>query len=393
MTTKTAAARRPRKAAREPFIIDGNTLTLLTSGRQRYEALIGMIDGAERSLRVLYYIFTDDECGRAVRGALERAAQRGVDVDMIVDGFGSALPANFFSGLEADGADICRFLPRYGRRYLLRNHQKLVLADEARVLIGGFNVEDDYFDDTHGWRDLGLCIEGPAAKRLVGYFDALRRWTHQKNSRISALRNILARHGDARGGKVRWLLGGPTRRLSAWALDLRKELATATRVDIISAYFAPNPKMMRAVERVVARGGQARVITPAKSDHAIAVGAARHTFARLLRRGVRVFEYQAHKLHTKLFVLDDHAQIGSANFDMRSLYLNLELMVRIEDQGFADYMRSYFDGELQNSDEVTAVEHAKAGMLDRFRWGAAYFIMAVVDANVTRRLNFGIDGK
>ena len=389
----SAAPRRPSKSTQPAFEIDGNVLNLLVSGVERRAALLAMIAGAETSLRILYYIFCDDQVGREVRDAMVAAAARGVDVRLIVDGFGSDVPPTFFDGLRQAGGDVCQFLPRYGRRYLLRNHQKLVLADERRVLIGGFNVQDDYFDDKKGWRDLGLRLEGPAAKRLVPYFEALRRWTHQSRPSIRALRRMLARTGDARGGKVRWLLGGPTRRLSAWALDLKREMERADNVDIISAYFAPNPKMLRALEGIVARGGRARVITPSKSDHSIAVAAARHTFHRLLKRGVGVFEYAAQKLHTKLFVLDGSVQIGSANFDMRSLYLNLELMLRIEDPAFTDHVRAYFEGEIADSKHITAAAHAKAGWLDRLRWSAAYFMMAVVDTNITRRLNFGPDGK
>jgi cardiolipin synthase len=133
------------------------------------------------------------------------------------------------------------------------------------------------------------------------------------------------------------------------------------------------------------------VITPSKTDHDVAIAAARHTYHRLLSRGVRVFEYQPLKLHTKLFVIDDVVHIGSANFDVRSLFLNLEIMLRIEDKEFADHMRGYFEGELADSREINAEAHEKAGFLTRLRWAAAYYLMAVVDASVTRRLNFGVN--
>ena len=96
---------------------------------------------------MIYYIYVDDEAGRMVRQALIDAATRGVAVSVIVDGLGSehAEHNGFFEPLREAGADVCRFVPRWGRRYLLRNHQKLVLADEARAIIGGFNVEDSYF--------------------------------------------------------------------------------------------------------------------------------------------------------------------------------------------------------------------------------------------------------
>ena len=390
-TRPVTATRRPSLGRRKHFTVDGNRLTLLIAGQERLGALIGLIDGAKHNLRLLYYIYTPDGTGRVVREAMERALDRGVKVSLIVDGFGSSAPPDFFASLETKGADVCHFLPRFGRRYLLRNHQKLALADESTAIVGGFNVEDDYFDEKKGWRDLGIRIDGPAAKRLVGYFDALARWTHKPKSRLRDLRRALSRWSNPKGGSACWLLGGPTRRLSPWARTLRLDVRKAHRLDIIAAYFAPTPRMMRAIESVPKRGGVARVITPSKTDHEVAIAAARHTYHRLLSRGVEVFEYQPQKLHTKLFVIDNVVHIGSANFDVRSLFLNLEIMLRIEDQAFADHMRAYFEGEMADSHQIRPANHERAGWLTRLRWALAYYLMAVVDASVTRRLSFGVD--
>jgi cardiolipin synthase len=372
--------------------VAGNRLSLLTEGAERLEALIGLIDGARQTLRLLFYIYAADTTGTRVRDALDRAAQRGVVVTLIIDAFGSTADDAFFSALTGRGATVCRFHPRFGRRYLLRNHQKLALADEARVMIGGFNIEDDYFGTAadQSWRDVGLLLEGPAAGRLVGYYDALAAWTSGRRIRSRPLRGALERWSEL-DGPVRWLLGGPARRLSPWALGVKNDMEHARRMDMIAAYFAPNPRMLRRIERIVKAGGSARILTASKSDNNATIGAARHCYRRLLRRGVRVFEYQPTKLHTKLFVIDDVVHIGSANFDMRSLYLNLELMLRIEDAAFAQALRGYFMGELAQSTEITREAHrARSGLLDRLRWGLAYFVVAVVDYGVTRRLNFGI---
>ncbi|WP_174273295.1 phospholipase D-like domain-containing protein [Sphingomonas bacterium] len=373
------------------FAVDGNILTPLAGGGARLAALLALIRGARTSLRILYYIYCDDHVGREVRQAMSDALDRGVDVRLIVDGFGSAVPADFFDPLKDKGADICRFLPRYGRRYLLRNHQKLALADEKTAIIGGFNIEDDYFDDAKGWRDLGLIVEGPAAERITGYFDALAKWTHHDFVKLKELRRALRDWSEPSGRPVRWLFGGPMRRLSPWARTVKRDMEHARALSIIAAYFAPSPRMMRRIEGVVRRRGESRLIVPSKADHQVAIAAARHTYTRLLKRGVRIFEYQPQKLHTKLFILDDVVHIGSANFDIRSMFLNLELMLRIEDKAFAAHMRGYFDGEMADSKEITAAEHARAGWWTRTKWAAGYFIMAVLDASVTRRLNFGID--
>lgn len=388
MTEQPQAAR-----SGEIHQVGDNQLELLETGPEQRAALLALIADARRSLRLLYYIYADDDSGRAVRDTLIAALGRGVTVRLIVDGFGSGADKEFFSPLTKAGGEVCRFHPTLGRRYLLRNHQKLALADEKHVLVGGFNVEDDYFRTVAdgGWRDLGLRISGPSVTPAVHYFDALHDWTRQKRAKGRQLRRRL-QDWDSGDDTIRWLLGGPARRLSPWARALRHDLRVARRFWMIAAYFAPGPYMLRLVERAGLRG-DARVITAAKSDNAATIGAARFLYAGLLRKGVRVHEYMPTKLHTKLFVIDDVVHIGSANFDIRSLHLNLEIMVRIRDQAFADRMRGYFEGEAAQSREI-ALEEVTGWrtFTQRVRWGAAYFLVAIVDYTVTRRLNFGLDG-
>lgn len=377
----------------ETFVVAGNRLALLVEGPERLEALIALIEGAERSLRLLYYTYAADNAGRRVRGALIAALARGVSVSLVIDGFGSNLAAEFLRPLEKRGADVCRFIPRLGRRYLLRNHQKLIVADEKRAIIGGFNIQDDYFrqpGEAGAWRDLGLMVEGSAARQLTGYFDALAGWARRPKARMRALRAALRRWSQP-SGPVRWLLGGPTRRLSPWARAVKRDMHRAGRLDMVAAYFLPNPAMLRRIEAIAKRGA-ARIMTAAKSDNLATIAAARHTYRRLLKRGVEVYEYQPCKLHTKLIVVDDAVYMGSANFDMRSLYLNLEVMLRIEDRAFASHMRDFVHGELAQAERITAEAHRRRGSwLARLRWATAYFLLAVVDARLTRRLNFGIE--
>ncbi|MDP1908672.1 MAG: phospholipase D-like domain-containing protein, partial [Hyphomicrobium sp.] len=162
----------PRSAQGEPreTSVAGNRLSLLPDGPERLEALIGLIDGAKQSLRLLYYIYTPDAAGERVRDAILAAVNRGVEVALLLDGFGSAsTPHDYFDPVFGGGGRYCRFHPSYGRRYLLRNHQKMALADaetpDCKVMIGGFNIADDYFmaDGPKAWRDLALIVAGPAA--------------------------------------------------------------------------------------------------------------------------------------------------------------------------------------------------------------------------------------
>jgi cardiolipin synthase len=162
----------------------------------------------------------------------------------------------------------------------------------------------------------------------------------------------------------------------------------ARRLDIIAAYFAPAPAMMRRMGRV-ARRGRTRLLTAAKSDNNATIAAARSTYNWLLKRGVEIFEYQPTKLHTKLFVVDDVVHIGSANFDMRSLFLNLEMMLRIEDKGFAAAMRRFVDREVAASEPITLAAHRKQRTwYNRLRWALGWFIVAIADYRISRRLNF-----
>ena len=372
--------------------VDGNTLHVLTEGPARLRALVDLIDGAHNSLRLVYYIFKDDESGQRVRDALLAACARGVKVWILIDGFGSEdVPDSFFQPLVDSRCHFCRFEPRWGRRYLLRNHQKLAIADGRCVLTGGFNIADDYFGtiEDKAWRDLGLRVDGPGVACLVDYFDDLFSWARRKHGRFRGLRHLLERHSQG-DGKVRWLLGGPVARLSPWTREVRHELTTARSVDMIAAYFAPNWGMLRRIG-AIDRRGHARLITAAKSDNGATVGAARYTYWRLLRRGVQIFEYRPTKLHTKLVIFDNAVLIGSANFDMRSLYLNLEVMVRIEDMAFARLMRRYFDGEAEHSERINLAAHARRRTwFAQMRWALCYFIVATMDYNVTRRLNFGM---
>jgi cardiolipin synthase len=384
-------ANRLRGASPFSAEVDSNRLTFFPHGPDRLEALIALIDGASRTLRLLYYIFKEDRTGSRVREALLAACRRGVKVTILVDGFGTQdVPDSFYRLLEESECGFCRFEPRFGRRYLLRNHQKLVVADEERAMIGGFNIAEEYFGTVEegAWRDLGVGIHGPIVAAAAAYFDDIYAWSQAPDARLRDLRRIVQRHSRAKPGKLRWLYGGPLPRLSPWAKAINRDMLHARRLDLVAAYFAPGRPTLRRLYAVAARG-TARVITAAKSDNGATIGAARHTYWRLLRRGVEVYEYQATRLHTKLIVVDDVVHVGSANFDMRSFYLNLEVMLRIEDAEVARLMREFVDGEVADSLQVTRELHRKQrSWFNRMKWSLCYFVVATMDYNVTRRLNF-----
>jgi cardiolipin synthase len=378
----------PDRAAPIRAVIDGNRLELLESGRERLRAVLQLIETSQESVRLLFYIFKSDQSGHLVRDALVAARKRGVAVTVLLDGFGcSDIDPAFFAPVKESGGKVCQFHPRYGRRYLLRNHQKLAIADDRRAIIGGANIHDAYLVDEGSdyWRDLWLDIEGPAVGRASNYFDALYRWTLRKHAKLKDLRRLLFRFSQSRG-TLQWKFSGPFARRNPWPSTIAREIVTGSRFELISAYFSPPWAMLRRIRRLRSK---ARIITAAKSDNNATIDAARHTYARLLRRGVGMYEYRAGKLHTKLAIVDDAVHIGSSNFDLRSLYINLEIMLRIEDRAFANAVRAYFERELADCEQITAETHKeRATFWRRLKWALSYFLVTSMDYTVTRRLNF-----
>lgn len=369
--------------------VDGNRLTLLTEGPERLEALLGLIDGAQESVRLLYYMYRDDRSGELVYEAMRRAIDRGVKVSLLVDGFGAYVPNEYFTPLLDKGLSFCRFNPTFGRRYLIRCHQKLALADEKRVLIGGFNIEDSYFGSIEegAWRDLGLLVEGTAAGRLASYYDEFFRWSSVKGGKIRELNRLIRRHSEHHGA-LQWIFGGPMTRLSPWAAATSRDLLSSDDVAMIAAYFAPTRAILRRISRPGRR--RARIITAAKSDNHATIAAARYTYKNLLRRGAEIFEYQPTKLHSKLVVLDEVVHIGSSNFDIRSIYLNLEMMLRVDDPRFASLLRVYFEKELGDCKPITAEVHRqRSSWWTRIVQAISFFLVTTADYTITRRLNFG----
>ena len=366
----------------------GLSLTFYPGGRDRFDALLGLIDRAQTCLKLAFYIFATDESGTAVRDALVAAAKRGVDVRVIVDGFGASAGPAFFAPLVEAGGHFCAFAPRPLHGYLIRNHQKLVVADSRVAMLGGFNVENPYFArrGAEAWSDLGFTVEGPVIERVEGWFDQLEDWASRANAQFRAIRRKVI-EWDSGSGPVRLLIGGPTGRLSGWARCVSEDLVECDRLDMAMAYFSPSPRLSKRIRRI-GRKGQARLLLPAKSDHGATIRAARAYYSRLLRAGVRIWEFEACRLHTKLIVLDDDVYLGSANFDARSLYINLEIVLYFEDAGLAQRLRQFVDELLPAAREITPEIHARrATFWNRMRWRLALLFVVAVDYSVNRRFN------
>lgn len=377
----------------EGFGLDvaGHSFRFLLAGDERRHALVELIDSARSSLKLCFYMFQPDASGNKVRGALIRAAQRGVDVHLILDAFGSDAPRSFLGPIERAGGKVSIFQPRWNVRYLIRNHQKFVVADDRSVLTGGFNVSDHYFasPQENGWSDLGVAIQGPVVERFIDWFAQLDQWVSAGGSQFRNIRRMV-RDWNEGNGDVQLLLGGPTRITSAWARTVKRDIARADRLDMVMAYFSP-PRSIRRLIRMLSRRGRAQLVMAGKSDNTTTIAASRALYGALLRDGVEISEFDACKLHMKLLVVDDIVYLGSANFDLRSIRLNLELMVRIEDAELATRMREVVSHLAKSSKPITREWYAKrATWVNRIRWRMAWFLVSVVDYTVARRLNLGL---
>lgn len=373
------------------FQVGGHDLHLVHQPQDRLNALLQLIAMAQKSIQMFFYMFCADETGQQVRNALVMAATRGVRVQLIIDSFGSTQVSDrFFDALLDAGGEYHSFSTRKGLGYLIRNHQKMLIIDATHALVGGFNIADSYFgragDDS--WEDLGIIISGPQAQRLSDYFEDMAQASNGGNVSFRQIRNII-RQWRPGIGQVQWLLGGPTNRISPWALTFKRSLDTGKKFDIVSAYFSPSQTILRRLAKTAKRNKGSRLIMAGKTDNGATIAAARLLYRYLMRRKTRIFEYQPRPLHMKLMVIDDMVYIGSANLDIRSMFINLEIMVRVKDAGLALHMRTLIDELVSQSEEQTRVLLKKRDTIwSRFKAGIAYFLVNSVDYTIGRRIKF-----
>lgn len=391
MTTQGMQDRVATSLAPFSFVAQGQSLHFYPEGPDRLQALVRLIDQARFRLVAMFYIFGTDRSSAIVRDALTRAALRGVKVRLIIDAFGSPADERFFTAMIEAGGQCIRFQPNFNVRYLIRNHQKLVIADDARAMLGGFNIQDSYFTaaEEGGWTDLGFTIEGSAVGQLVEWYNRLEAWCLEPKRQFRGIRRLV-RNWWVPYGPVELLIGGPTTNLSPWVRRIRSDLMEAERLDMMMAYFAPSRGLWRRIKRI-GKHGKVRLVFAGKSDNPATVGATRLLMGGLLRSNVEVREYDARMLHTKLIIIDDVVYFGSANFDIRSLYLNLELVLQINDAPLAERMRELISAYEADTTLITAEGHKKrATFWSRLRWGLSWFLITAVDYTVSRRLNLGL---
>jgi cardiolipin synthase len=362
--------------------------TWFSSGREIYPAMLAAIDGARESVCLETYIFAADALGERFRAALVRARERGVRVRVLVDALGSiSLPGTFWEPLRAAGGEARLFNPLALDRLGIRNHRKLLVCDQRVAFIGGFNIAVEYDGDgvSRGWCDVGLKVVGQLVERLAATFDEMFARADFRHKRFIRLRRSTARQ-LVLSATEQLLLSGPGRAGNPFKRSLRRDLAQATNVQIMVAYFLPTWSIRRDLTRLTHRGGTVQLVLPGKSDVLISQLAGQSLYRRFLKAGVQIHEYQPQVLHAKLIIADDTVYVGSANLDPRSLDINYELMVRFNHKLLAEQARAIFAGALAHCRVITREEwRASRSIWRRLKQRWAYWLLVRIDPYVARR--------
>lgn len=361
----------------------------LRSGDQALEEMLQAIESAKRSVRLEMYIFHESPIAEKFCQALVNACQRGLRVSVLVDALGSiSLAESFWDVFKMSGGEFRWFNPLTLHRLGVRDHRKILVCDDEVAFIGGFNIAAEYHGDgvKSGWRDLGLKICGALAKELARAFDDMFRLADFRHKRFARLRKSIHQ-------KTIWtpegslLLSAPGRQRSPMQHALYSDFERAKKIQIICAYFLPTRRIRRALTDVARRGGTVQLILPGKSDVPLMRFASQSLYRRLLRAGVEVYEYQPQILHAKLVIIDDAiVYAGSANLDVRSLHLNYELLVRLENRELAREASEIFSADLERCQKIELRSWIKARTL----WGKiksrlAYLILGRLDPYVASR--------
>ena len=372
------------------FEVAGHQLHIVHDPDDRLQALLLLIESAASTITLSIYMFYNDTSGTEVRDALVAAAYRGVKVDMLIDSFGSAnTPVAFFQPIVDAGGAYHYFSSRWRLSYLIRNHQKILIVDNRHALIGGYNITDQYFGrrSDQDWEDVGVILSGPEVSRIAGYISELIEMSADGGVRLLTLRRLI-REWQPGIGALQWQVGGPTNRISPWALALKRDLQHAKSVDIVAAYFSPTQTILRRLAKAVRGGGQVRLVLAGKTDNGATIGAARILYGYLLKRNVQICEFQTRLLHAKILLIDNACYLGSANLDIRSMFINKEVMLRIDDAVVADYLRALTAKLAQDSVVQTAEMHRdRLSWFNRLHWSLAYLLVNSVDYNIGRRIS------
>jgi phosphatidylserine/phosphatidylglycerophosphate/cardiolipin synthase-like enzyme len=349
----------------------GNRFHLLSESEEYFERMLEAIEAASAYVLLeMYLVESGIIAGRFVE-ALGRAARRGVRVCVVFDGFGSlGLASGYRRALSDAGVELRTFNPiklRTKLQNFLRDHRKLLLIDGRFAFVGGVGLTDEFaIPDPRGqpWRDLIVEIAGPVVMDWQRAFE--RTWRraggvlelpeHSGCSDIVGDADGRVSLSEARARSV--LANGVVRRIDA----------ARTRAWIMSAYFVPSRRFRKALRRAARRGVDVRLLVPGPiTDHPWVRQAARRYYGKMLRNGVRIFEYQPRMFHAKMIICDDWVSIGSSNLDRWSFKWNLEANQEVQNATFATVAAAVFEGDCAQSEMLSRRNWPQRAWLDRLQ--------------------------
>ncbi|MCP4699479.1 MAG: cardiolipin synthase [Gammaproteobacteria bacterium] len=325
---------RALRASGIPAAMKGNHMRLCLSGEDAYAALTELIEGASESLYISTFIFAQDEVGRDILKRLARKAAKGVTVRLLMDGVGSLhTRRRFLKPLLKAGGRYAFFMPvlhkPFRGRTNLRNHRKIAVADECRAMAGGTNIGVEYIGSvphTGRWHDLSFVIDGPAAMRYAELFQT--DWEFASGEHVELHLECLQFEKNTNGSAILQVVpsGPDVPKDTLYETILSATFTAKKRFWIVTPYFVPDDALVQGLVIAAHRGVDVRIIVPEKSDHRLADMVRGSYLREVQEAGAQVLFFTGGMVHAKVLLMDDEfAMIGSANMDMRSLFLNYEV--------------------------------------------------------------------
>jgi cardiolipin synthase len=334
---------------------------LLTDGVERFWVLMELIESARSSIAITTYIFKHDDTGQAILEALKRKAAQGVRVRLLLDGVGSLLfPRKELRKLVRAGGRYGFFMPmimipfRGGAN--LRNHRKIVIVDNRQALIGGINLAGEYLgrdDNPRRWQDLALTVSGPAVQDLAWVFAS--DWyaaTREEIVERQESQGVSPGNGGEASSLVQVIPSGPDTDDDPLHDSILQLLFLAReRISIITPYFIPDEMIVKALCMAARRGVAVTIVVPARSNHPVADFARRSFLRQISEAGARICFFEPSMLHGKVIIIDRETAItGSMNMDMRSMFLNYEIAVMVQDASLISGLEAWIEKLVARSD-------------------------------------------
>ncbi len=320
--------------------VAGNNVQILTTGEETYRAWEAAIRNAVHHIHITTFILSRDETGKRIVELLAQRAREGLKVRLLLDAVGCMfISRSFVAPIQRAGGEVEWFMPvlHFTSRGSanLRNHRKIAVFDHTTAIVGGHNIATEYMGPIKHkkrWADFGARIEGPAAVLLNDVFIA--DWCFASGQAPEEIRKEIQVDASCRArgnGELQVIASGPDVNGDPLYEGLLSMVQAAEHsLTIITPYFIPDEVLLRSLI-VKARSGCAiTLVVPAKSNHRIADFARKHYLRELRHAGAHVKLYGPGMMHSKATIVDDCiALFGSANFDLRSMFVNFEIGVMV----------------------------------------------------------------